>query len=108
MACEAGGGQLHQGLEAAARLAAGQMLGEPRFRRRSPLAPFDGDLEFLAGHGYSCREAAKPSRLWLARLAGVEPAARGFEGRCSIQLSYRRAARNIAGNAPLTGVGAAI
>ncbi|CEP67090.1 Uncharacterized [Moorella glycerini] len=26
----------------------------------------------------------------LARLAGFEPAARGLEGRCSIQLSYRR------------------
>jgi len=33
----------------------------------------------------------------VARLAGVEPAARGFEGRCSIQLSYRRTAVILAG-----------
>ena len=30
----------------------------------------------------------------LARLEGVEPPARGFEGRCSIQLSYRRVRRH--------------
>ena len=32
----------------------------------------------------------------MARLEGVEPPARGFEGRCSIQLSYRRAAGPVA------------
>src|SRR3954464_13071629 len=38
-------------------------------------------------------EPSKSSSVELARLAGVEPAARGFEGRCSIQLSYRRVGR---------------
>src|SRR5207253_4544692 len=37
----------------------------------------------------------------MARLAGVEPAARGFEGRCSIQLSYRRVGRSCAGGGGL-------
>src|SRR5205814_9180416 len=36
------------------------------------------------------REGPECRVVQLARLAGVEPAARGFEGRCSIQLSYRR------------------
>src|SRR5690349_11509867 len=31
----------------------------------------------------------------MARLEGVEPPARGFEGRCSIQLSYRRVSLRI-------------
>ena len=35
---------------------------------------------------FSCPSFAR----LLARLEGVEPPARGFEGRCSIQLSYRR------------------
>jgi integrase len=35
-------------------------------------------------------KAAENNAEELVRLAGVEPAARGFEGRCSIQLSYRR------------------
>ena len=38
---------------------------------------------------HACQKCLRTPR-WVARLAGVEPAARGFEGRCSIQLSYRR------------------
>ena len=50
-------------------------------------------------------ESSESRRVGKARLAGVEPAARGFEGRCSIQLSYRRVARSCAdGRSPRQGV----
>ena len=38
--------------------------------------------------------ASESREVSVARLEGVEPPARGFEGRCSIQLSYRRVARH--------------
>lgn len=36
--------------------------------------------------------------LFLARLAGLEPATLGLEGRCSIQMSYRRMAQRLLKN----------
>ena len=50
---------------------------------QDPLKSTQDTAERLPGASES-REVA------LARLEGVEPPARGFEGRCSIQLSYRR------------------
>src|SRR5262245_41437935 len=35
-------------------------------------------------------------RIGMARLEGIEPPTHGLEGRCSIRLSYRRAAHSIA------------
>jgi integrase len=43
-------------------------------------------------------ESSESAAVGKVRLRGVEPLARGFEGRCSIQLSYRRAGRSCATN----------
>ena len=44
--------------------------------------------------------ASESREVSVARLEGVEPPARGFEGRCSIQLSYRRVAAILARQKP--------
>ncbi len=51
--------------------------------------PLDLMLETLPGYA-PVRKGRANVGGGLARLEGVEPPARGFEGRCSIQLSYRR------------------
>src|SRR5699024_2176318 len=75
----------------------GQRQGDRAGAGRGRDAGVDG-----AGHGaqYPWKRSRCPRA---ARLAGIEPATTGLEGRCSIQLSYRRG-RSDNGQTPRTRV----
>ena len=71
------------------RPAAGEALPDPASDKLSKHPCIDVDESSL-GSRTRAEELGEVYQVVLVRLEGFEPPTRGLEGRCSIQLSYRR------------------